>query len=121
MAHKIFGRNRLFHTGQIEILQSTDALDRAGTALRLIEVEHQPHAVADRPPHIGDDGQIALDVSRAKLDLDRLDARDGRLQPGQVGSRIERADHHAGKSLPTGDRSCSADRVRDSRSPRHRS
>jgi hypothetical protein len=28
MAHKIFGRNRLFHPGQIEILQPTDALDR---------------------------------------------------------------------------------------------
>jgi hypothetical protein len=32
MAHKIFGRNRLFHPGQVEILQSTDALDRAGSA-----------------------------------------------------------------------------------------
>src|SRR6267378_8525818 len=49
MAHKIFGRNRLFHPGQIEILQPTDALDRAGSALRLIEVEHQPHTGADRP------------------------------------------------------------------------
>jgi hypothetical protein len=35
MAYKIFGRNRLFHPGQIEILEPTDALDRAGSALRL--------------------------------------------------------------------------------------
>jgi predicted RNA-binding Zn-ribbon protein involved in translation (DUF1610 family) len=35
MAHKIFGRNRLFHPGQVEILQSTDALDRAGVAMAL--------------------------------------------------------------------------------------
>ena len=76
MAHKnlIFGCNRLFHPGQIEILQPTDALDCAGSALRLIEVEHQPHTVADRPPHLGDDGHVAFDVSCAKLDLDRLEA-----------------------------------------------
>jgi hypothetical protein len=63
MAHKIFGRYRLFHPGQIEIPQPTDALDRAGSALRLIEVEHQPHTVADRPPHLGDEGHVAFDVS----------------------------------------------------------
>ena len=89
MARKIFGRNRLFHPGQIEILQLTDALDRAGSGLRLIEVEHQPHAVADCPARFGDDGHVALDISCAKLDLDRLEAvRDGRLEPGQVGSAI---------------------------------
>jgi hypothetical protein len=72
MAHKIFGRNRLFHPGQIEILKPPDALDRAGSGLRLIEVEHQPHAIANCPARFSDDGYIALDIPCAKLDLDRL-------------------------------------------------
>jgi len=34
MARKIFGPNWLFYPGQIEILQPTNALDRAGSTLR---------------------------------------------------------------------------------------